>query len=279
MGRTSGVAPTLSTLSLLRSEAALRWDTWDWDPLVSTGLFVTAVAWWWVTRRFPPRRVQFWYGWSALLILALAVVSPLDHGAEASFTLHMVQHLLLMMVVAPLLALGAPVGFLGWLRRQPALGPIIRTLWSPVPAFAFYHLALFLWHLPVLYGAAVRYEGIHLLQHVTFLLGGLAFWGVIVAPEPRLVQATIGQRVVMVLAANILGWVLSFILAISERPLYAVYLEGPGPWGLSALTDMRLGGAAMWVAGNLVSGIALMLLLITAMRREDISGREAAERP
>ena len=52
------VAPTLSTLSLLRSEASLRWDTWDWDPLVSTGLFVTAAAWWWIIRRFPPRRAQ-----------------------------------------------------------------------------------------------------------------------------------------------------------------------------------------------------------------------------
>ena len=126
------VAPTLSTLSLLRSEASLRWDTWDWDPLVLTGVFVTAAAWWWVTRRFPPRRAQLWAGWSALLILALAVVSPLDHGAQVSFTLHMVQHLLLMLVVAPLLAPAAPLGFLGWLRRQPTLGPIIRTLWSPV---------------------------------------------------------------------------------------------------------------------------------------------------
>ncbi len=190
----------------------------------------------------------------------------------------MAQHLLLMLVVAPLLALAAPAGLLGWLRRRPQAGRLLRAVWSPLPAFALYHLALFLWHLPALYGAAVRHPGLHLLQHATFLLGGLAFWGVIAAPDPRLVQATIGQRVVMVLAANILGWVLSFVLVIAERPLYAVYLEGQQPWGWSPLTDMRLGGAVMWVSGNLVSGIALMLLLVVAMRRERAARPEAAER-
>lgn len=240
-------------------------------------LLAAAAAWWWVARRFPPRGMQRLYGWGALLVLTAAVASPLDHGAEVSFTLHMAQHLLLMLVVAPLLALAAPAGFLGWLRRQPRAGRLLRALWSPLPAFALYHLALFLWHLPELYGAAVRHPGIHLLQHATFLLGGMAFWGVIAAPDPRLVQATIGQRVIMVLAANILGWVLSFVLAVAERPLYAAYLEGPQPWGLSPLTDMRLGGAIMWVAGNLVSGIALMLLLVAAMRQESVVRPKAAE--
>ncbi len=253
-------------------------DTWNWNPPVLTGLLGSGLAWWRITRRFPPRRAQAWYGWTALVILALAFVSPLDHGAEVSFTLHMAQHLLLMLVLAPLVALAAPAGLLGWLRRRRVLGPAVRTLWSPLPAFGLYHLVLFVWHIPMIYDASVRQDGLHLLQHASFLLGGLAFWGVIAAPDPRLVQATIGQRVVMVLAANILGWVLSFILAIAERPLYAVYAEGPHPWGLDALTDMRLGGAVMWVAGNLVSGVALMLLLITAMRREAIAPGETAAR-
>ena len=257
----------------------MSWVTWDWDPYVVAGLLATAILWWRITRRFPARRSQLWYGWAGLLILTLALLSPLAHGAEVSFTLHMGQHLLLMIVVSPLLALGVPLGFLGWMRRQPVAGPVLRTLWSPVPAFALYHLALFAWHIPALYDTAVHVEAVHLLEHATFLLSGLAFWGVIVAPEPRLVKATLGQRVVMVLAANILGWALSFVLAIAERPLYAVYFDGPRPWGMSALTDMRLGGAAMWVAGNLVSGIALMFLLMAMMRQEDRVGQETAEGP
>ncbi len=249
-------------------QASLSWTEWDLHPAVVAGLLAAAAVWWGIARRFPPRRTQPWYGWGGLLIAALAVLSPLGHGADVSFTLHMAQHILLMLGAAPLLALGVPLGLLGWLRRHPLLGPVIKAVWSPIPAFALYHVALLGWHLPVLYEAAVRSEPLHFLQHATFLLGGVAFWGVVVAPEPRLVRATLGQRVIMVLAANILGWVLSFILAISERPLYPVYLTAPRPWGMSALTDMRLGGAVMWVAGNVVSGVALMLLLVAMMRRE-----------
>lgn len=246
---------------------ALTWRDWIWDPAVLLGLAAITGTWVWIARRFPPRQSQLWYGWVALGILTLTLLSPLDHGAEFSFTLHMAQHMLLMLVVAPLLALAAPAGLLGWLRRRLVVGPLIRGVWSPIPAFIVYHVALFAWHLPVLYDAAVRVEILHLVQHVTFVLGGLAFWEVIVAPEPRLVQATLGQRMALVLAANIAGWGLSFVLALSERPIYSAYVQR-GLWGLSPVDDLRLGGAVMWVWGNVIYGAALLLLFFAWMRRE-----------
>lgn len=275
MGSTGARTPA-GILLLLHAEAPLGWTAWHWDPLVLAGLVAWGIVWWLIIRRFPPSAVQKWYGWGAFVILVLALTSPLASGAEVSFTLHMGQHLLLMLAVAPLLALGTPAGFLGWLRHRPLLGPAVRALWLPLPAFIVYHVVLLGWHVPLLYAAAVRFEGLHLVQHATFLLGALAFWGVVVAPDPRLVRATVGQRIVMVLAANILSWALSFVLAIAERPLYPVYRAGALPWGLSALTDMRLGGAVMWVAGNLVSGIALMRLLGALMRQDEGAGGEAA---
>jgi cytochrome c oxidase assembly factor CtaG len=149
-----------------------------------------------------------------------------------------------------------------------------------VVAFALYHAGLFAWHIPALYTAALRHEMIHLLQHASFILGGVAFWGVIVAPEPHLVRATLGHRLVMVLAASVLGWLLSFALALAERPLYPIYLEVPRLWGLSALDDLRLGGGVMWVIGNMMYGLTVLLLVIALMNREARQfGRQAPEGP
>ncbi len=246
----------------------LRWTDWPIDPVVVLGLMTATIAWRWVTLRFPARGRQGVYGWIALLVLALSLLSPLEAGAGLSFTLHMAQHIILMMVVAPLLALGTPAAFLGRLRRGPVAGPIIRVIWSPVPAFVLYHAVLFLWHLPFLYDEALRSEVVHLLQHATFLAGSLAFWGVVVAPDPRIVGASMGHRLVMVLGANILGWVLAFALALAERPLYVAYIQRQGLWGMSPLLDLRLGGAVMWVVGNIVYGVVLLLLLVALLNRE-----------
>lgn len=246
----------------------LRWTDWQADPTVVLGLLVAAIVWRWIVLRYPVRSGQAVYGWIALLVLALSLLSPLEAGAARSFTLHMAQHIVLMMVVAPLLALGTPAAFLGWLRRRPVVGPAIRVIWSPLAAFALYHAALLLWHFPSLYDAALRSEAVHLLQHASFLAGGLAFWGVVVAPDPRIVGATMGARLVMVLGANILGWALAFILALAERPFYLAYAQPRGLWGMSPLLDLRLGGAVMWVFGNVIYGVVLLLLLVALLNRE-----------
>jgi cytochrome c oxidase assembly factor CtaG len=260
--------------------ATLRWTDWQIDPLIVVGLMGTAIGWRWVTLRFAARPRQAVFGWSALVILALSLLSPLERGAGLSFTLHMAQHIILMMIVTPLLALGTPPAFLGWLRRRSVVGQIIKAIWAPTPAFLLYHTAVFLWHLPVLYDAALRSEGVHLLQHATFVGGGLAFWGVVVTPEPRVVGATMGHRLVMVLGANVLGWVLAFVLVMAERPLYLAYLIPGGLWGMSALLDLRLGGAVMWVVGNIIYGVVLLLLLIALLNREQRqTGQENPEKP
>jgi cytochrome c oxidase assembly factor CtaG len=259
--------------------ATLRWTDWQIDPLIVAGLLGGAIAWRWVTLRFAARRRQALLGWSALAILALSLLSPLERGAGLSFTLHMVQHIILMMIVAPLLALGTPPAFLGWLRRRSIPGRIIRTIWAPAPAFLLYHAALFLWHVPSLYDAALRNAAVHLLQHATFVGAGLAFWGVVAAPEPRIVGATTGHRLLMVLGANILGWVLAFVLVMAERPLYLGYLPPQGLWGMSTLLDLRLGGALMWVVGNVIYGLVLLLLLVALLTREQEAAQENPEKP
>jgi cytochrome c oxidase assembly factor CtaG len=241
--------------------ATLRWTDWNGDPATLAALILTALLYVAVLRRFPARGRQmlsFWAGWGSL---ALAVLSPLDAGAAYLFTLHMVQHMILLMVAPPLLALGIPPSFLGWMYLRPPLRRVLRFLWAPLPALVLYNGALILWHLPVAYDAALRSPWIHALEHVSFVGAGVVFWGVIVSPAPQLVRASFGLRLALVMAADVVNFVLGWTLASTGGPPYAPYTQVGRLWGLSPLDDVRLGGALMWVMGQMMYALPVLLLL------------------
>jgi len=128
-----------------------------------------------IAARFPPRPAQPWFFWSGYAVLALALLSPLDRGATYLFTLHMLQHMLLLLVAPPLIALSVPPTLLGWVFQRPALRRVLRALWAPVPAFVLFNGALLAWHLPAAYDATLRSPWIHAAEHVSFVATGLIF--------------------------------------------------------------------------------------------------------
>ncbi len=83
----------------------------------------------------------------------------------------------------------------------------------------------------------------------------------------------------MVLGANVLGWVIAFVLVLAEQPLYRAYLPADGLWGMSPVLDLRLGGAVMWVVGNVIYGLVLLLLLVALLNREARAAQENSEKP
>jgi putative membrane protein len=101
------------------------------------------------------------------------------------------------------------------------------------------------------------------------LAAGLVFWGVIVSPVPKLVRASWGLRLAMVVAADIVNFLVGFSLAFAGHPFYRHYVDAPRVWGLSPLDDLRLGGGVMWVMGQMMYAIPLLLLLSVFLRRED----------
>lgn len=252
--------------------ASVTWRDWNWDPGVLAVLALSVTGYLWIARCFPPRRWQAVYFSAGAISLVAALVSPIDAGAQLLFTIHMVQHMLLLLVAAPLFALAVPPAFLGRLYGIPPIARVLHAVWSPLPAVVLFNGVLVFWHLPFAYDATLAVRWVHALEHLSFLAAGLVFWGVIVSPVPKLVRASWGVRLALVVAADLVNFLVGFALAFAGRPFYEHYIGVPRLWGLSPVDDLRLGGGVMWVMGQMMYAVPLLLLISVFLRREDTRG-------
>ena len=135
-----------------------------------------------------------------------------------------------------------------------------RTLTWPPVAVAVLTAVLVVWHLPSFYGAAVRNEGIHLLEHTCFVAAALLFWGPLLDAPPVRARIDHLRRAAYFVAAAVPGWILAIVLAEASRPLYPVYAGlSHRAFGLSALGDQQLAAGIMWVPGSLAYTVAFVL--------------------
>ena len=215
-------------------------------------------------RPWPWWRTALFFVGLATLVLALA--SGLEVLAGDLFSVHMLQHMLLTTVAAPLLMLGAPIRPL--LRGVPAVArrSVIRPLAAsgvirglvhflrhPLVAVSIYVGGLYLWHWPALYDAAVENSALHGLEHAHLLIGALLFWSVVIDPEPFKGTLPYPARIIYVLLAGAAqNTVLGGLLSFSTRVLYTHYIETTARLGIDTLTDQRTGGAIMWVLGDVI---------------------------
>ncbi|MHB8631715.1 MAG: cytochrome c oxidase assembly protein, partial [Candidatus Limnocylindria bacterium] len=181
-------------------------------------------------------------------------------------SVHMVQHMLLLAVASPLLLLGGPIrpllrGLPLALRRtvvraiarNTAFRALVHLLRQPLMAAALYVAGLYAWHVPALYDAAVENPTIHVVEHSWFLVSALLFWSVVIDPVPFRATLPYAARIpFLLLVGAAQNTILGGLLAFSDRPFYAPYLETTAAYGLDPATDQRLGGAIMWVPGDLI---------------------------
>jgi cytochrome c oxidase assembly factor CtaG len=212
--------------------------------------------------------------------MIVASCSPIDVYSAQLFWVHMVQHLLLLMLVAPLLVSAAPwlplwYGLPAGLRRRIE-GPagnwtsfVAHRWWAAVFLLVFI-IGTWIWHAPRLYDLALNNDTVHDYgEHNTFLLAGILFWLQIIPSAPfRPLLGTLG-RGAFLLIAIVQNVVLSMVLAFAGRPLYAPYVElSHRPGGLTALVDQQLGAAIMWSIGDLPFVIALIALVVNLLNDE-----------
>ena len=198
-----------------------------------------------------------------------ALVSPIDGLGSVLFSAHMVQHELLMLVVAPLLALGCPAPVFLWAfphaaRRRIAgafNGKAVRTLWgvasSPTGAWGIHAAVLWAWHFPSLFQASLSDQTVHTLQHGSFLGSALLFWFSLIGRESAR-QA--GVAVLSLLTTAIHTGMLGALLTFSSTVWYRHYDATAPSWGFSALDDQQIGGLIMWVPAGfifIIAGLAM----------------------
>jgi putative membrane protein len=233
-----------------------------------------------VGRGILPREVlAFFCGWLALVA---ALLSPLDEWSETLFVAHMAQHELLMVVAAPLIALSSPLLALLWAVPAPARHrlidvvrrPAVVTGWAvltaPPTVWILHAAALWIWHLPSLYDAALEHEGVHAIQHLCFFMTAALFWWSLV--RGRYGRLGYGAAVLYLFATSLHSGVLGALIAFSPGILYPLYASNSGAWGLTPLEDQQLAGLLMWVPAGLVFAIG-GLAFFAAWLRE--SGRRA----
>ena len=195
----------------------------------------------------------FLLGW---ILVAAALLSPIATWSEWLFSVHMTQHELLMLVAAPLLALGRPLVPMMWAlparwrRRSAALarGSAAAFITAPVVVFAVHAVALWIWHVPVLYEAAVRNEGIHIIQHISFTGTAALFWWSMI--RGRYGRLGYGASLLYIFATAVHSGGLGALLAVSPVPWYPLYVQRAGE--TDPLVDQQLGGLLMWVPSGIV---------------------------
>lgn len=257
----AGLAPRLAQAHGSEAHGWWSFDPWVWIPLaVAAMLYLRGML---VLRRKRvsssatrlPAVAGFAGGCAALFV---ALIWPLDVLGEASFAAHMAQHMLLIAVAAPLLALARPAPVLlaalpARLRRlNSVLGPLyglLHALSSPRVTFAVHGVLVWLWHAPMLFELALRWRWAHVLEHAAFLGSALLFWSAL-QRVARSGGEGCGTAVLLTLGTLMHTGVLGALLTFSPRLLYPMH-EGRAALGLSAIEDQQLAGLLMWIPGSM----------------------------
>lgn len=264
------------------------WHHWTFDAVVLAPLLVghwlygRGVLRLWA-RAGHGRGIQPWQVASFAageLVLAIALISPLDGLGETLLTAHMAQHGLLVAVAPPLLLLGRPGT--AWAHALPrpwrrqlgrgAPGMALRLFrWLSRPGIAMLHhgAVLWLWHAPALFTAALENIWLHRLEHALFFATAMLFCaGLLRARSGAALAGALGAALFTLMHTGFLG----AFLTLAHRPFYPFYEGRSELWGLSALEDQQLAGLLMWVPMG-----ALYLGLGCAMAARLLGGAAEAE--
>jgi putative membrane protein len=257
---------------------------WDWslDPPLVLVIDLAILYWIGDRRTVSPARTRSRLRWeraafySGLLVLAVALASPLEILSEQLFWVHMIQHVLLIVVAAPLIVLARP-----WIRlwrclpldtrrrlaqglgKDPSTAPlrsVTRAIGTPAASFVLFSGVLLGWHLPALFDATLRSSALHALEHTLFFCTALLFWKQVLPSPPLRMRLDEPQRVMYVVGGMIVGWALAVVLALAPHPLYGYYSHlSTRPGGISALADQQLAAGVMWVPGSITFLVVVLV--------------------
>jgi putative membrane protein len=262
--------------ALLHPAQQIGWLNWTVHPSTVVGLAALGAAYEWRARTGGApaatptggQRVMFF---TAILIMFASLNGPLhDLSDYYLFSGHMVQHLLLTLVVAPLFIAGTP----GWMLRPllgaRGIGAAARWVTKPAICFALFNVVLAAWHVPALYNLALAHHPVHIAQHLTLLAASVIMWWPLLSPLPELPRLAYPGQMLYCFLMVIPMSVVAIYIAMADHLLYPAYASAPRLWGISPAMDQQIGGLIMWVPGGLFFyGVMTVVFFKWSGRGED----------
>lgn len=264
-------------------ENALAREVWLLAPLLLSGAWYALGFARMLTQSREGRSVLWRRGFlfaAGWLTIAGSLLSPLHELGRHSFTAHMAEHELLMLVAAPLLALSKPLGIFMWAlpksqrlslaraAHRPAMASGWQRLTDPLTVTLLQAIALWLWHAPALFDRALQSEAWHALQHLSFLFTALLFWWGITRTQRA--EHSHGVAALYLFLTALHTGLLGALMSFSISPWYQGYAQldlGAIPFGLSPIEDQQLAGLIMWIPGGVVHAAAALVYLALWLRR------------
>lgn len=275
------ILPLFAALPPLAGSQLLRTNA---DP-VTIAVLVCGVALylWGVVRqnRLHPRHLWPAHSTTAfvggVVVIAFAVVGFLGAYDRTLFWVHMVQHLLLIMVGAALLALSSPLDLL-WRATSGsahrAVTSLLRSRFAlvaghPVTAFILYGVLVPLTHLTVFYNWAVERSAVNQLEHLLFVVVGYLFWRQIFAVDPNRFRMQPPMRALLLFLAVPVDTFVGLTLNTETKEVFPALAAQHRTWGPSLVTDLHMGGVIMWVGGDVLMMLALIPVVVDWVGREE----------
>jgi putative membrane protein len=293
--RTAGL--TAHAQQGLAAEALHRWT---WEPITLALLAASAVLYlrgasaiW--RRAGVGRGIRVWQAAAfglGLLSIAAALISPIAWLSGILFSVHMTQHEILMLVSAPLLVFGHPLLAVLWAvppstrwawGRWTQSRPVARTwhwLAGPLTVFLLHAVAIWAWHVPRLYEAALHNDGIHALEHLSFVVTAALFWWGMV--QGRYGRIGYGVAVLYVFLTAVHSSILGALMTVAPGVWYPDYATAASLWHVDALEDQQLAGLLMWVPSGvifIVFGLGLFAAWLGESERRVALGSIPARNP
>lgn len=271
---------------------------WRFDPLPIIGLLATGAAYVAAVRhvnrahpRNPHPRHRTWLFLGGLATIGIALLSPIEAYEGLLFSVHMVQHMLLELLAAPLLLAGGPITLALRAANAPVRRRLLAVLQSrvvhlvsfPVIAWLLFAAVNWGWHFSPLYDQALENEALHYVQHATFLGAALLFWWPAIGVDPSPWRLPHPVRLLYLFMAMPQNSFLGVALMGASTVLYPHYLSNVRDWGPTPMEDQQLGGVLMWVAGDVAFLVGMAVVVLLWMRHEErrtarIDARLTAER-
>ncbi|MFW7381880.1 MAG: cytochrome c oxidase assembly protein [Oligoflexus sp.] len=260
------------------------WFAWNFDFWLILQFSLLAIAYHHGANRLRRvlRRRQVYSFWAALFFLIMALLSPMDALSQELSFVHMIQHLLLMMVAAPLLVMSMPVTVIlaslsaRWRRRYwQALRKLNHrhwlssVFWQAAVIWGLNALILWIWHIPLFYIAALRFAWVHYVQHLSFFLVSCLFWRIVFDPiSQRRMNHALG--ILYLFTSSLHAAVLGVFMSLAPSVWYFDYTATAPRWGWSALEDQQLAGLIMWMPACAFYALGASVLLLRALEKPSV---------